>query len=96
MTKQWEVNFRKWYISKLENDRSELEYKCMGRLHEIEQLQLDNEKLMAVVQSLTLYEDVGQELWTTCFSAVELDKLCVLSTTIQEEVGYNPLVGEDK
>lgn len=54
----------------------------------IAQLQIDNAKLLAVVQSLTLHDDIGQELWTTCFSATELDKLCVLATKPTE---YNPL-----
>ncbi len=42
------------YVKELEEDRSNLEYKCAERLHEIEQLQLDNDRLREALEAIDL------------------------------------------
>ena len=53
------MNILEAEIKELTADRSELEYKCMDRLHEIEQLKLDNEKLREALEyQLTRTDDI--------------------------------------
>lgn len=66
------MNILEAEIKELTADRSELEYKCMDRLHEIEQLQLDNDKLREALEyQLTRTDDItdirliGEALSTT-------------------------------